>query len=238
MALGQILAESAIIDPVSITAKSDAAVDHDDANLGLRERKRRATSRGIQYAVLELSRDKGLDAVTVDEISRRADVSPRTFFNYFSSKEAAVLGESPFRLTPADVEAFVAAGPDSPLFDDLLAIMQSIAETDSQDLELHQLRKLVIRDYPNLLVQRITALREFEIELSAAVEQRLIHDATSTPPAREVADQKQIHERSRLIALVAIAAMRHAWGRWAESADALSMPTQLTHSFRELQTLI
>lgn len=221
-----------------MTVKIDAAAEHDDANLGLRERKRRATSRSIQYAVLELSRDRGLDAVTVDEISRRADVSPRTFFNYFSSKEAAVLGESPFGLQPSDVEAFVSAGAASPIFDDLLALMKSIPDNDSQDLELHQLRKLVIRDYPNLLVQRITALQEFEVELSAAVEQRMIQDARTAASGAESADQAAIRGRSRLIALVALAAMRHAWGCWAESPDALSMPTLLTRSFRELQTLL
>ncbi|WP_249033431.1 TetR/AcrR family transcriptional regulator [Subtercola boreus] len=208
------------------------------ATLGLRERKRIATSRSIQHAVLELSRDKGLDNVTVDEISRRADVSPRTFFNYFSSKEAAVLGDSPFSLPPAEVEAFVNAGPGTPVFDGLLDIMRAIADTDSQDYDMHQLRKLVIRDYPHLLVQRITSMREFEIDLTAVVGRRLAADARGTDSGSEIPDQQQLDERARLIALVAIAAMRHAWARWAESPDGQTMSTLLTRSFRELQTLL
>ncbi|WP_216363600.1 TetR/AcrR family transcriptional regulator [Subtercola boreus] len=207
-------------------------------DVGLRERKRRATSRSIQRAVLELSRDKGLDNVTVDEISRRADVSPRTFFNYFSSKESAVLGESPFSLKSADVQTFIAAGPGQPIFDGLLVIMRSMAETDDHDLEMHQLRKMVVRDYPHLLVQRITSMHEFELELTGAIEERLVTDARQGASGTEIPDQAVISERARLIAMVSIATMRHAWARWAAAAETQSMSTLLTHSFRELQTLL
>ncbi|MEO8263341.1 MAG: helix-turn-helix domain-containing protein, partial [Pseudolysinimonas sp.] len=62
---------------------------------GLRERKRLATRRAIQVAAIEIVRERGLDATTIDEIARIADISPRTFFNYFSSKEEAIIGDGP-----------------------------------------------------------------------------------------------------------------------------------------------
>jgi AcrR family transcriptional regulator len=49
----------------------------------------------IQAAAVELVLRDGPDAATIDAISERAGVSPRTFFNYFDSKDSALLGIQP-----------------------------------------------------------------------------------------------------------------------------------------------
>ncbi|MGB3357153.1 MAG: TetR/AcrR family transcriptional regulator [Mycobacterium sp.] len=56
-----------------------------------RARSKRATRNALRAAVLALARDRGLAAVTVDEIAAHAGVSTRTFFNYFDTKEDAAL---------------------------------------------------------------------------------------------------------------------------------------------------
>lgn len=58
----------------------------------LRERRRERTWNAIHQASVDLVRQKGLKKTTTDEIAEIAGISPRTFFNYFATKEDAVLG--------------------------------------------------------------------------------------------------------------------------------------------------
>jgi AcrR family transcriptional regulator len=57
---------------------------------GLRERKKLATRQALGAAAMRLAIERGLDNVHVDDIAAAADVSPRTFSNYFSSKYEAI----------------------------------------------------------------------------------------------------------------------------------------------------
>lgn len=88
---------------------------------GLRERKKRATQDALSSAALDLALQKGFDAVTAEAIAELAGVSTRTFHNYFSSKEAAVL----FVLNKSIAEAiamFVLRSPDEPILDSMEAM--------------------------------------------------------------------------------------------------------------------
>ena len=64
------------------------------AELGLRERKKLETRLRIAEVALELSERNGYEATTVNEIAAAAEVSPRTVFGYFPSKEAIFFGDS------------------------------------------------------------------------------------------------------------------------------------------------
>src|SRR5215472_2824187 len=57
---------------------------------GLRQRKRRQTRAALSRAAIRLSIQRGWETVTVDEIAAAANVSPRTFRNYFSTKAEAI----------------------------------------------------------------------------------------------------------------------------------------------------
>jgi AcrR family transcriptional regulator len=86
---------------------------------GLRERKKRETRAALSQAAIRLCADRGWDNVTVDDIAAAADVSVRTFRNYFTSKAeavAAVHGERTLRIADS-----LRVHSDMPLWDAVLA---------------------------------------------------------------------------------------------------------------------
>jgi AcrR family transcriptional regulator len=62
-----------------------------ESPVGLRSIKKQLTRESIAASALQLSLDKGLSNVTIDEIAHLAFVSPRTVSNYFSCKEEAIV---------------------------------------------------------------------------------------------------------------------------------------------------
>lgn len=58
---------------------------------GLRERKKQATWEALRAAALRLALERGPDNVRVNDIAEAAGVSPRTYNNYFSSREQAIV---------------------------------------------------------------------------------------------------------------------------------------------------
>jgi AcrR family transcriptional regulator len=103
-----------------------SALEGAPAERGLRERKKQARRGALIDAAQRLVTEHGLDAVTVEMISAEAGVSPRTFFNYFESKDDAVLGAEDTGLPEDVVRTFVEGGPTGRLLTDLQAVVAAV----------------------------------------------------------------------------------------------------------------
>ncbi|NUT51085.1 MAG: TetR family transcriptional regulator [Saccharothrix sp.] len=87
---------------------------------GLRERKKRETRFALSQATIQLCLERGWDNVTIEDIAAAANVSERTFRNYFTGKAEAIIATHVERgLRTA--EALRARPADEPLWDALVA---------------------------------------------------------------------------------------------------------------------
>ena len=90
----------------------------------LRERKRRETRAALSLAALRLCFQQGWKNVTIDDIAEAANVSPRTFRNYFSTKAEAVAAAYQERMLLI-ADSLRARPSDEPLW---IAVANSVAE--------------------------------------------------------------------------------------------------------------
>lgn len=193
--------------------------------MGLRERKKLATRRALREAAVRLTLERGLENVTVEAISAAADVSPRTFFNYFATKEDALLDDVPMSLDEEARAAFVAGSPTGVFTEDLSALLMA-SLLGSGDLETRRadvaLRKQLTEREPQLLPGLLSRFYNVERSVAAAIAER--------------AGAPDEDSRSQLAAAAAMSAMRHSMkmapDRAEEGIDELR--AHLGESFRTL----
>lgn len=135
---------------------------------GLRERKKQATRAALADAALRLCVERGVDGVTVEQVATDAGVSLRTFFNYFSSKEEAIVAGD-VATAAAFVEAFAKRPPDEPVLEALRrALLESVRLDRDRATELRTVRRT-----PSLLPHQIAAYSAQERTLAVAVAARV-----------------------------------------------------------------
>lgn len=166
---------------------------------GLRSRKRRETRGRISSAALALFLEKGFDATTVDEIAAAADVSKRSFFDYFPSKEELISAwQDEFGLALAEGIAARPAG-------------EPMTKTVEHAITAALIEKFTPRSMAIVrIIQDTPALRSREHTKYARLEQRLCE-------ALALRYGPEIRHKARLLAMVAIGGMRVAGEAWQES---------------------
>ena len=193
------------------------------AQPGRRERKKLATRQALQDVALRLVAERGLDQVTVEDISEAADVATRTFFNYFSSKEEALLGNLPEKV--ATVQRMVVDRPagETPL-EAVCQVLRTMTLRLAERREERLLRQQVIERHPGLLARQLGEYASFEQALAAAVAERLGAGRTDALYCR-------------VVAAVAVAAARSAVSTWMADKGRRPLAGMVDAAFAQLRDL-
>jgi AcrR family transcriptional regulator len=166
---------------------------------GLRERKKQATREALREAALRLAVERGPDQVRVEDIAEAAGVSPRTYNNYFASREQAIVSAVTAD-REARVAAAVAARPTAVRLAD--AVTEAVVEqyTNTGERDHHAL----------LLITTRTALRDAFLDSTADIEPPL-----TTVIAERLGDDAGAHT-ARVLAASVAAAIRIALEGWLQ----------------------
>jgi AcrR family transcriptional regulator len=108
-----------------------------NAQESLRERKKARTRASLREHALQLFREQGYQATTVEQIAAAAEVSPSTFFRYFPTKEDVVIQDD---MDTRLFAAFKRQPPELGLVAALRAALREAAASFSP-AELEQLRE-------------------------------------------------------------------------------------------------
>lgn len=184
---------------------------------GLRDRKKRETRSRIHRAAVELALARGTDRVTADDIALSAGVSPRTFFNYFATKEDAFAG-----IDPGIVERLAAAVRARPPHENaaqaVRAVVAAHLATLESDEQLWRRRRELAAREPALAMRLAGTTDAVERALvDAAVERAGVDRATDLRPA--------------LAAHQAMAAVRAAVGQHVAAGFTGSLGERLAAAF-------
>ncbi|GAA4920177.1 TetR/AcrR family transcriptional regulator [Actinomycetospora succinea] len=167
---------------------------------GRRERKKLATRAALRQAALRLALRDGVENVTAERIADEADIARRTFFNYFSGKEEALLATAAVG-AEAVVARFRARPPEESVLHALREAVLEVMDRDDVAGHEHVAVLRLARAAPSLLPQQLSVLAAQEKALAAAIGSRLAEPDDAY---------------ARLCATVAFATLRLTLDRWLE----------------------
>ena len=188
---------------------------------GRRDRKKQQTRAALVAAALRLVDERGLDRVTVEDISEAADVSPRTFFNYFATKDEAITGDQ-FVDDTGVLERFLGAGPGVPVVAALEQAIQPALAKIQADREIWCLRMRVMTENPSLVTSLLARSAQAERDLVTAVARRTGVPAAGAYPV--------------VAASVIGATIRAAMTRWAVGDATRTLSDHVREAFAVLAT--
>ncbi|MGC0363957.1 AcrR family transcriptional regulator [Rhodococcus sp. 27YEA15] len=198
---------------------------------GLRERKRIATRQQIEQTAVELVLELGYENVTVERICERCNLSTRTFFNYFPTKDAAIGGLMLRVPAPEIMTTLLAEHPEDPLRGALAVFEEAMRLVDERpDILVH--RRQIFDRHPALLQQHLAAFHELEDTLTRTLTQELLQR-----PGHRLLDDTAAIDEATVTVVIAGAAMRYVFRQWQKSERA-SPRTELVDPALELMARV
>ncbi len=213
------------VAPADVAPRPDlrelaSALEGTPAEQGLRERKKRARRAALIDAAQRLVAERGLDAVTVEMISAEAGVSARTFFNYFESKDDAVLGVEDVGLAEDVVRTFVDGGPTGRLLTDVQVVVASILATAGDDHDRVVQAMDLAQQEPRLLQRHMVWMGRHKSRLVELIEAR----RATTP----------FSASSELLTMLVLLMLRTAFSAWENSGYAGNPAAHLPDTVAQL----
>lgn len=155
--------------------ENPAAAEPARALAGLRERKKQRTRLALIDAALELFLSQGYEATTIDEIVAAVEVSQRTFFRYFATKEDVVtnfLTEHDQAMAAALAARPPGERPFTALYESLRVMLRMIAEGDPADSARFRRVRQVIESTPSLMAAQMARYGRATDALAAEIARR------------------------------------------------------------------
>jgi AcrR family transcriptional regulator len=178
-------------------AKPLAAETKSAASPGLRQRKQRETRERLKRAAMTLFLERGFEATTIDEIATAADMSRRSFFHYFASKEDVVAAWQEDAAAALVTEILARPADESMLTAAENAIATAIKRIDPTEAAAMSRLK---RDNPALQARDQLKYEKLERALAEGLAQR--------------SGRKSDRLKARLVAMIATGAMRVGGESW------------------------
>jgi AcrR family transcriptional regulator len=205
-----------------ITADHVSAAPPDSS---LRERKKRETRRRLRRVALGLFAERGYSNVTAEEIAEAAEVSTRTFFNYFPSKEAVLLSADPDRLQ-AVRESVMAAPAGTPAVEVLHAAMTAWAqEVVAQLTELG--------GDPDSWLRRMKAARaDLHLRTAQAAQMEAIERTIAGALAERLDVDPERDPYPTLLAVLASGMFRASLASWSASGGSVPLEQLVDLAFQ------
>jgi AcrR family transcriptional regulator len=188
---------------------------------GRRERKKNRTRQELIEAATKLFASRGFDETTTEDIAEAADVSQRTFFRHFSSKEAVLYGDMDELLSR--YRAILEGRPaGEPLVESVRASVLALADDYDDQRKLRLLQAKLAATYPAVSAySRAVVQHAWEMELTDSLARRMNVDPETDP-------------RPEIIASAAMAALRHSIRRWARARGRAELPLIVTEALDAL----